>query len=694
LENSRVQGFELEGPGGYIFEIGNEWLTRRMNCIDGRIGTTSLVHGVSCEEYLEGPIEEFALTLSNNHERCELSFRDFEYVRHSVPRADEEERLLRIDLEADFEGTKLPLSLFYQARADSDFLSKWIEIPPVNLSGWVIEWITLEHLKFPGSVEGVVPFSRYPQKYPSDEDNVHSEPEKVSVDDPRKRFNYVDKSRSVVARWGLEEGLFFFTSHLLGMEEFDRESGLLMRQKEYTPLTEGLKTGPAIIGAYCGPPGIGFKRYTEFLAKRWCVVDEKQVPVVWNTWLVTLKGNRPVVADYGRDLLIDQLKRICEAGFYDDLHLDLGWESGWPMAYDRMNFRNGLDEIVRRAKDCGLDMGFWINPFSSNYWKSDIEDEHPEWLNPTKVSGQSSAHAICPMATDYYEYVKERFAELVGRYNARVIYWDGGDWNVPHCRALDHHHTNQHELGVKAIKRLEELTKIVHESRPDAMVIGFNLPYDNHRLAALDVEQISDTHSFPTGKSELIQRQQMYQMTFEHPYRAIWGSWYGVNWHETGPDNLQRPLRELIHAEMSMIGNGACQAGAGIDLEQARPEFTEFLSKLFSWRETFAPYFAVYQHILGFPDGENVDGEAHIIDGKGFLVLINPTEQEKTINVPLDEPELELSIDQKYSITDWSDLENGRFLGRARAGDKFELDLAPLEVKFVGINVGSIRTTD
>jgi hypothetical protein len=346
-----------------------------------------------------------------------------------------------------------------------------------------------------------------------------------------------------------------------------------------------------------------------------------------------------------------------------------------------------LGEIVRRAYDYGIDMGFWVNPFSSNYWKSDVEEERPEWLNPGKLSAQSSAHAICPM-TGYFNYVKDRFSELAGRYNARVIYWDGSDWNIPECPATDHEHKSQHELEVRATKRLAELTRPVHEAREDAMVVAFNLPFDNHRLAVLDQEQISDTYSAKTLDSELIQRQQIYQMTFEHPYQAIWGSWYGVNWMNCGPDNLRRPLWELMHAEMSMIGNGACQAGASIDLAEARPEFVEFLRKMLTWRKRFAQYFTVYQHILGFPDGESVDGEGHIIDEKGFLILINPTQEEQTMNLPLDEPELELSVGKSYSIYDWSGFERAKYLGKAKFGKDFEIDLAPLEVKIVGVDLG------
>lgn len=687
MEIDGPRGYECESPDGWVFEIGNEWLIRRMQCVAGRIGTTSLTHAVSGEEYLAEPIEEFALVLSRGIESRELSFRDFYYTGHSVPSQTADERLLKIDLEAVLDGHKLPLSIFYQSLAGQNFMRKWIEILPSNIEDWVVEWVTVENFKLKDAVEGLAPRSRYPQQFPNGEDNVHLEPDKALTDDPKKRFDFADKSRALVASWGLDEGLYFFTSHLLGSESFDRRKGLLMRHKEYTFLKDGLTSGAAVIGTYSGPPEVGFKRYREFLERNWCVVDEKEIPVSWNAWFITLRNNRPLLADYDHSTILDHLDRICEAGFYDVLHLDIGWEAGWPLAASRDKFPNGLDEIVRRAGECGLDMAFWMNPFSSNYWRSDIEDERPLWLNPGKVAGQSKAHAICHL-TDYFDYVKCRFIELVTRYNARVIYWDGGDWNIPECTAEGHEHATLHEQEVRATKRLAELADAVHEARPDALIVGFNLPFDNHRLACLDREQVSDTSEFPTVKSELIQRQQIYQMTFEHPFYAISSSWHGVNWHLAGENNLtERPLRELIHAEMSMIGIGAPLAGAGIDLSQARPEFVDFLRRMFAWRKRFARYFTVYQHILGFPDGENVDGEGHIIDGRGFLVLVNPTNEPKTVNLPLDEPELEISIAHGYEISDWSSFGKPRILGKVRVGQAFDLDFVPMEVRIIGVDV-------
>lgn len=680
-------GFAQEIPGGFVFEIGNGCINRRMHCINGRVATTSLVNNTNGEEYLEEPRSEFELEISGEGQRVTLDFRDFRFKGYETPNWTDGHRTLRIMLETELNEVPLGVSLFYEAGAGENFLRKWVRVEPCRLEGWVVRNVTIESLRLKEMVEGVVPQLRYPQTHGNQEDRVHSDPDKAITTEPEKRFMFGDLARAVVTYWGYGEGLYFFTESLLGEESFYRPTGLLMKQRDWMPLTEGLTTGPATIGAYSGPPEIGFKRYNEHLMEHWCVVKGKSLPVSWSTWLVTLENNQPVYANYDRNFLLDYIEHIKEAGFYDILHLDLGWEAGYPLKVDTSKFPNGMSEIARRAKEAaGLDMTYWVNPFSSSYWKSSIEKEHPEWLAPGVVNSRSGATAICPL-TDYYDYVKRRFVELATELNARVIYWDGNDWNIRECTATNHPHQDQEELKVKAWKRLAELCGAAHEAREELLFVVFSLPFDNHRLCALDQEQISDTYSYPTIQSELIQRQQLYQMTFEHPYKAIWGSWYGINWHNAGESNLKRPLRELMHAEMSMIGNGLAQAGGGFDLKQATPEFVGFLRKLFAFRKRFESYFDTYQHVLGFPDGERIDGEGHIVDGSGFIVLVNPTENTLEVRLPLGEPELELSTEKKHQLSDWTSLERGIALDPATTKNPPETELGPLEVRYIGVNI-------
>jgi len=704
LADEKVIGYTQQIPGGHVFEIANSWLSRRIHCISGRIATTSLCNAINGEDYLDETLAEFEITITGEGRRATLDHKDFELVGYSTPNWSDSVRTLQLDLEADINDVRVPVSVFYELRAGAPFMRKWLQVKPCELENFVVRSVTIEHMRFREMVEGVTPLNRYTKRYPNGEDRVQTEPDHVNTDQPDRRFYFGDLARAVVAYWGYGEGLFFFTESLTGVELFHRPNGLIMKHRDFSPLDVGLTTGPAVIGAYVGPPEIGFKRYREHLAQHWCVVDEKTVPVTWNTWLVTLEGDRPLHADYDRRFLFDVIDELAEAGFYECLHLDLGWEAGYPLQYDQSKFPNGLSEIARRAKEvAGLDMGYWINPFSCSYWRSEIERERPDYLVPGKVSPRSGATALCVM-TDYRDYVRQRIIDLAVGLNARVIYWDGNDFNIPECSSDRHEHRDQEELEVKAARALAEICDAAHDARPDLIIAAFSLPFDNHRLRSLDCQAISDTHSFPTVQSELIWRQQLYQMAFEHPYRAIWGSWYGVSWHEAGPNNLARPFAELKHAAMSMIGCGLAHAGASIDLSQAgvavtgnaeecppassnAARYVELLRNLFAFRKRFARYFDTYQHVLGFPDGRSVDGEGHIVDGSGFIVLINPTLEERTVRLPLDEPGLELDSTRCHELSDWSSLTEGTPLASASISNPPTFTLEPLEVKYVGVNV-------
>ena len=680
-------GFAQEIPGGFVFEIGNDWIQRRIYSIGGRVATTSLVNVINGEEYLESIDSEFEIALAGEGQTAVLDFKDFQLQGYETPEWNNNIRTLKLNLMADVNDCTLAISLYYSARAGDDFIRKWLVIYPCDLVGWTIREVTLEKIKLKELVEGVIPLPRYPHRFDNSEDRVHSEPDKVNVSEPQRRFIFGDSARAVVTYWGYNEGLFFFSESILGLESFSKSRGLIIGQREYTPLTDGLTTGAAVTGAYRGAPEVGLKRYNEYLTRHWCVADDKSVPVIWNTWLATLGGDKPVLADYSRDLLLEQISQLQAAGFYDALHLDLGWEAGIPLQENAAKFPHGIREIARRANEAGLDMSYWVNPFSSSYWKSRIEEEHPEWLVPGATSGRSGASAICPL-TEYADYVERRFVELASEYGARVLYWDGSDWNVRKCSSRGHDHANETELEVASAKRLAAICNAAHAAKKDLIIAAFSIPLDNHRLCAVDMEQISDTHEFPTIQSELIQRQQMYQMTFEHPFRALWGGWYGVNWHEAGRDNLHvRSLKELIHAEMSMIGCGLAQGGASIDLQSAPPEFVAFLKKLFVFRKRFEAYFRNYSHVLGFPDGKSPDGSAHFIDQSGFIVLVNPTQEVQSVTIPLAEPELELARDKKHDLSDWTNLESCVPLDSAKVDKAPELELVPLEVRYIGVNI-------
>ncbi|MCX8053942.1 MAG: hypothetical protein N3B12_09045 [Armatimonadetes bacterium] len=99
----------------------------------------------------------------------------------------------------------------------------------------------------------------------------------------------------------------------------------------------------------------------------------------------------------------------------------------------------------------------------------------------------------------------------------------------------------------------------------------------------------------------------------------------------------------------------------------------------------FASYLMVYQHILDFPDGRNVDGEGHVIANRGFLVFFNPANEVRKIAIPLGEPGLELKGSIK--LTDWSKPEAPVSIGTASVSETVEIEIPPSGAKVIGINL-------
>jgi GNAT superfamily N-acetyltransferase len=195
-------------PGGYVFEVGNAWITRRIHCIAGRIGTTSLENGSHGEEYLEETLAEFEIQITGEGQRVTLEAKDFRLTGYETPQWDDSVRTLRLRLATELNGVNLPVSVFYEARAGEDFARKWLEVEPCDLENWTIRRVTIEKMRFRELVEGVVPRPRYPDKYASSEDKVHSPPENVITDETCRNSGYASAALQYARTVALRENCY------------------------------------------------------------------------------------------------------------------------------------------------------------------------------------------------------------------------------------------------------------------------------------------------------------------------------------------------------------------------------------------------------------------------------------------------------------------------------------------------------
>ncbi|MEV4534257.1 alpha-galactosidase [Asanoa sp. NPDC049518] len=180
-------------------------------------------------------------------------------------------------------------------------------------------------------------------------------------------------------------------------------------------------------------------------------------PVVLNTW-------EAVYFDHDLDTLTALAERGAEAGA-ERFVLDDGWFLGrrddttslgdWTV--DPAVWPAGLQPLVARVRELGMDFGLWFEPEMVNL-DSDLAREHPEWIfDAGHGAGLPSRHQhVLDLGhPGAYAHVFERTSELVGALGIDYIKWDHNRY------LLDAGHTPDGRPGVRT--QVEQAYRLMAE---------------------------------------------------------------------------------------------------------------------------------------------------------------------------------------------------------------------------------------
>ncbi|MEI7555014.1 alpha-galactosidase [Candidatus Chlorohelix sp.] len=672
--------------GDKLLEIGNGAIQREV--LFGNEGgaiSTSLQNLLTGQEYLSSSGAEFRITLSHElagepDNNVVLDSGMFRATAFELPVQGITGSVARVQLEGEFQGAFVKVWLYYQALSAENFIRKWIEVAPFEAPDWVIKQVILEDWQAIPTLEPIAPAQRFAQTFGSAEPNYDASivKKQVNLDSLSERYFVANESNAIAALHNQKEGLYFFDESLFGDELFTNKGNLKIGNTDFVEPAKGFRSGSSVLGAWRGNLELGFKRYNEYIYNQYAVVKGKRDPVWFSTWY-------PYEQEINEKLLLDVIDQMQLVGFYDMLHIDAGWQLGAPLQVNPERFPNGLDPIVAKLKANNKTLGLWINPFSRSYEAQEGYNEfaaqHPKW-----VDKQDPKQRFCPLS-GAGDYIHARMLEIARNYPLEEIYWDGRDWYISGCQSSESRWRTPDEEHHEMIKYYASLLSELRTIRPDLRVALWSAPANVHWLSVVDQVQLSDLDTPPILEGELARRQQIFQATYEYPYSSIWGDWYGVNYRRTLNQGLGQPLNILKYATISVIGNGATQAGGSLDLTKVPKEYLSFLKELFNWRKQFAEYFTVYQHVLNFPDGVNIDGAAHILNGRGFIILFNPSPNSGQVDLPLSEPSLELNAATAYTLNDWTELTEPIQMGKVKPGDTYRLTIPGYGYRIIGVNL-------
>ncbi|MBI5093648.1 MAG: hypothetical protein HZB26_14545 [Candidatus Hydrogenedentes bacterium] len=469
----------------------------------------------------------------------------------------------------------------------------------------------------------------------------------------RHRFEFVSQSDHLAYDLGPRIGLAAFVAGIGGEERILPHEFFLIDHASSDLKTDGT-TVRFLLWPSEGSVEKGFSSIRTFVADEYSCQRDKYNPFAWNQFWLWQGGPQPAGSEVVTAArLLDILPQLSAAGC-EELHLDAGWEvapGDW--RFDPKRFPEGFEPIRQFLREHGM---------RYHTWMCNTATDDPEGLK--KLIEQ----------TDLCKLFMDRTATELSVASMREV-----RKSYPDFETFVHHTTSRSAYYPWGnIHFLSDFNQVYFGE--GQFWSWSNVLPGNAQETDVN-KRFYSTHSLRAG--DLVTRSAAYQAHWAWPYKCIVPPHCGWAWLEDrGLDELASRMFTTIAARYDYQW--------GEDPRMLRDEVRNFFLDWTAYFKAARPYLQQYQHVLPVPDGLHPDGAAHLKDGKGFIVLCNPSDQKTQVEWKeiLWEPELEFDPDRSIRVSDWTHPLAPRNLRTVNVGKpKGSLALEPLSYKVIGLDV-------
>ncbi|MBS1606610.1 MAG: alpha-galactosidase [Bacteroidetes bacterium] len=195
---------------------------------------------------------------------------------------------------------------------------------------------------------------------------------------------------------------------------------------------------------------------------------EKLRPVLYNSWYATgfnvNEENQLRLAKEAKELGVELF--VIDDGWFKgrkDDHAGLGdWLA------DPEKFPAGLDPLIKKVNDMGMEFGIWVEPEMVNT-NSDLFRAHPDWAlyYPTRSRTEWRNQLTLNLAReDVYQYLLKAMTRLLGEHAIKFIKWDRNR-GITEPGWASAPETVQREVRLLYIKNLYRLIDELRQRFPD-----------------------------------------------------------------------------------------------------------------------------------------------------------------------------------------------------------------------------------
>lgn len=216
-----------------------------------------------------------------------------------------------------------------------------------------------------------------------------------------------------------ERDLFGITRIILGMNDFDFRFMLKGGESFETPKV------------FCGhTQGLGeMSRQMHRFAVDYVLPkshNDKILPVLYNSWEATEFDvnvkHQSALAELAAEIGVELF--VMDDGWFGARNNDRAGLGDWYV--NKEKFPNGLDELIDRVNELGMDFGIWVEPEMVNK-DSDLFRAHPDWAYhyDTRYACEMRNQLVLNMTrADVQEYLFDCLNDLLTNHNIKYVKWD------------------------------------------------------------------------------------------------------------------------------------------------------------------------------------------------------------------------------------------------------------------------------
>lgn len=216
-----------------------------------------------------------------------------------------------------------------------------------------------------------------------------------------------------------ERDLFNSTRIIIGMSDFDFKFELKAGEEFDTPkVFYGFTQGFGDMSRQMNKFAIDYVLPKTF--------NNKPLPILYNSWEATEFDvnfqNQSTLAEIAAQIGVELF--VMDDGWFGKRNNDRAGLGDWFV--NKEKFPNGLDELISKVNELGMDFGIWVEPEMVNR-DSDLYRTHPDWAYhfDTRYSCELRNQLVLNMTRkEVQEYIFNCLNHLLSNHNIKYIKWD------------------------------------------------------------------------------------------------------------------------------------------------------------------------------------------------------------------------------------------------------------------------------